>query len=375
MSTLAITGWGVLSAVGTGADEFSAAWRERRSGLRPVTDMYDAPLPVEQACAMPDFSVREHLGRKGTSFFDRSTALSVVTCGLALADSSLVKDEQSSGGVGLVLGLSNGGPLAMSEFIREMYVSDKPYLVNPLLFPFAVMNGAAGATAIWHQLKGVNATLSGGQMAFLTVLRYARNKIRNGYVHAAMAGVVEEFSPHRAWASHHTRGGSEGRAPIGEGGAFFTVEDTVAVRAAGRHVDAEVLAIESGLFGEPGGEDDPTTGLAECIVRALDSAGVCPSQVRAVAPSLAGSPRRDAVERAAIDKALGCEVNLLPVKELLGETYSAAGGLQLAALLAEHRGDPARDGRVSLVTSLGSEGMAGVAVIRGWSRAGGDQRL
>ncbi|EST28974.1 hypothetical protein M878_21545 [Streptomyces roseochromogenus subsp. oscitans DS 12.976] len=373
MSAMAVTGWGVLSAIGTGAEEFSEAWGERRSGRKDVTEMFEQKLPSETACAIPDFDVKAHLGRKGTSFFDRSTALSVVTCKLALEDAGLVrdaKDEETDGGIGLVLGLSSGGPQAMSDFIHEMYTSEKPYLVNPLLFPYAVMNGAASATAIWHNLKGVNATVSGGQMAFLTALRYARNKVRSGYVNAAVAGAVEEFSPTRAWASHQARGAGEERVDLGEGGAFFVLEDAQTVRTAGRGLDAEILAVECGLYGEPGSKDDPAVGMTECIIRALEAAGVAASDVWAVAPSLSGSPKRDRIERVAITAALGTDTpNLLPVKELVGETYSAAGGLQLAALLAEHRRNPERDGAVSLVTSLTSEGMVGVAVVRGWSRA------
>ncbi|MFB7615201.1 beta-ketoacyl synthase N-terminal-like domain-containing protein [Kitasatospora sp. NPDC056181] len=370
MSALAVTGWGVLSAIGSGAEEFSEAWGERRSGRTDVTGMFEQQLPSATACAIPGFDAKEYLGKKGTRFFDRSTALSVVACKLALDDARLARGEEADGGIGLVLGLSSGGPQAMSDFIHEMYTSEKPYLVNPLLFPYAVMNGAASATAIWHKLKGVNATVSGGQMAFLTALRYARNKVRNGYVHAAVTGVVEEFSPTRAWASHQARGTAEGRVELGEGGAFFVLEDAEAVRTAGRSLDAEILAVDGGLYGEPGSEDDPAAGLAECITRALEAAGVAAADVWAVAPSLSGSPRRDAIELAAVRTALGTGTpNLLPVKELVGETYSAAGGLQLAALLAEHRNNPARDGAVSLVTSLTSEGMAGVAVVRGWSRA------
>ncbi|OKK04474.1 hypothetical protein AMK26_14080 [Streptomyces sp. CB03234] len=67
MSTLAITGWGVLTPVGTGADEITAVWRERQPGLRAVGGMYDEALPNEKACAITDFDVRDHLGRKGNT--------------------------------------------------------------------------------------------------------------------------------------------------------------------------------------------------------------------------------------------------------------------------------------------------------------------
>ncbi|MGV9270954.1 beta-ketoacyl synthase N-terminal-like domain-containing protein [Kitasatospora sp. NPDC003701] len=363
---LAVTGWGVLSPLGVGAEEFAPAWCGRRSGLRDVRGLYEGPLPVDEACVLTDFSVREHLGRKGTSFFDRTTSLTVVTCGLALEDSSLVIEEADRAEIGIVLGSTTGGVQSLCEFITETIVNDPPYLVNPVLFPYAVMNGAASSAAIWHQLKGVNATVSDGQASFLAVLKYARNQIRNGYVEAVVAGAVEEFSPHRAWAAEHLRGGRGARVPLGEGAAAFVLEPAEAVRASGRRPDAEILAVETGLFGQ---DIDPADGLAGCIGSALRSSGIDPAEVRMVAPSIAGSERRDAIERRGLAAALpGVPFASLPVKDLLGETYSASGALQLAAVLAEHRCDAGLDGAVSLITSVTSEGLVGAAVVRGWSR-------
>ncbi|HEV2636500.1 MAG TPA: beta-ketoacyl synthase N-terminal-like domain-containing protein [Actinocrinis sp.] len=390
---LAVSGWGILSSLGIGADDFAPAWRERQSGMRDVSGMYETPLPVEQACALTNFSVREHLGRKGTSFFDRTTSLTVVTCGLALKDSDLEVDDANRGEVGIAIGSTTGGVQSLCDFITETIVNDPPYLVNPVLFPYAVMNGAASSAAIWYQLRGVNTTVSDGQLSFLAVLKYARNQIRNDYVEAMVAGAVEEFSPHRAWAAQKLRGGQEGRSPLGEGAAAFVVESAQRMRAAGRRPDAEILAIETGLYDPPlsgagsgaDGHRDPGAGLAECITKALAGAGIRPEEVRMVASSLAGSPVREDVERRAITSVLGPDaltvaapgsapIVLLPVKDLLGETYSASGALQLAAILSEHRGVPELDGAVSVLTSVTTEGLVGAAVVRGWSRADGDQR-
>ena len=370
---LAVSGWGILSSIGVGAAEFTPAWRERRSGLCDVTGMYETPLPVDEACALPDFKVRDFLGRKGTSFFDRTTSLTVVTCGLALEDSSLEVDDANRGEIGIAIGSTTGGVQSLCDFITETIINDPPYLVNPVLFPYAVMNGAASSAAIWHQLKGVNATVSDGQASFLAVLKYARNQIRNGYVEAMVAGAVEEFSPHRAWAAEHLRGGRGSRVPLGEGAAAFVLESPHALRTTGRRPDAEILAVETGLYGPPGQSPDAGEGLAECISRALQSAEIDASEVRLVAASVAGSENRDDTELRGISAALGdAKFSLLPVKDLLGETYSASGALQLAAVLAEHRTTPGLDGAASIITSVTSEGLVGAAVVRGWSRADGD---
>lgn len=373
---LGISGWGVLSGFGVGAEEFIAGWTGGASALTDVEGMFPEPLPVTEAAVLRDFTVRDHLGRKGTSFYDRTTSLTVVACGLALADSDAVVDDTTRGKVGVALGSTTGGVQSLSDFIKETVVNDPPYLVNPILFPFAVMNAAASSAAIWHQLKGVNATISDGQVSFVAALRYARNKIRHGYADAMLAGAVEEFTPQRAWASEHTRGGQAGRVPLGEGAALFVLEDAAAAGPDRRRWRGEILAAEVGLFGPPGEDPDPGEGLATVIGRALAVAGVDPAEVRTVAPSLAGSARRDEAERRGILAALGGEPERwLPVKQRLGETYSASGALQLAAILAEHGSDPALDGAVSLLTSMTSDGLVGVAVVRGWNRVDGTDRV
>ena len=77
-TTLAITGWGVVSPIGLGADEFAAGLATGRDGRTDVSEMFDEPIPRPDAYAIKDFNVKEHLGRKGTSFLDRSTALAMV---------------------------------------------------------------------------------------------------------------------------------------------------------------------------------------------------------------------------------------------------------------------------------------------------------
>ncbi|MFD8588241.1 beta-ketoacyl synthase N-terminal-like domain-containing protein [Streptomyces sp. NPDC059637] len=380
---LAITGWGTVCSLAIGAEEFSAAVAEGRSGLRDVTGMFeDEDLPAAEACAMPDFRVRDHLGRKGTSFFDRSTSLALVGCSLALDDTDLAVGDDNRERVGIVLGTTAGSIRATGEYSRETLVQDRPYLVNPMLFPNTVMNCAAGQAAIRHRLKGVNATVAGGQLAGLSALRYARNLIRRDYADALLVGSVEEFSPHTAWGTHHLYADDDGRAPVGEGSAVFVVEDAAAVHRAGRLPDAEVLAVEVGTYAPADGRPEAgdrgrpgaAEGLATCIARALERAGAAPSEVWAVASGESGVEHRDAVERRGIEAALGTTAERLRVKRSTGECHSASGSLQIAALLGRHRIDPALDGRLSVVTSCSPDGAVGAAVLRGWHRARRDHR-
>ena len=60
-------------------------------------------------------------------------------------------------------------------------------------FANSVINAAAGQTAIWHDLRGVNTTLSGGTTAGLQALGYGADLVRAGRAAAVLAGGAEEL--------------------------------------------------------------------------------------------------------------------------------------------------------------------------------------
>ncbi|WP_042373916.1 beta-ketoacyl synthase N-terminal-like domain-containing protein [Streptacidiphilus neutrinimicus] len=363
---LYITGWGVLSPLGDGADEFSDAVVEGRTALTDVSSMFEEELPGDQAYALAEFRVRDYLGRKGTSFFDRSTALALVASDRALKDTELVVTDDNRDQVGLVLGTTTGSIKSTSDYSRETLTQRRPYLVNPVLFPNTVMNCAAGQAAIWHKLKGVNATIAGGQLAGLSALRYACRTLRWEDAEALLVGAVEEFSPHTAWATHL----ATSPVPAGEGAAVFVLETAAAVADSGRRADAEVLAVELATADPERGTEAAAEVFAQCIRRALRVAGVSADELWAVAP---GSTAAGRIETAALAAVLGpAEPVRLNVAELVGECHAASGALQIAAVLAHHRSNPTLDGCPALVTSATREGTVGAAVIRGWHRDRGD---
>ncbi|MFC5926195.1 beta-ketoacyl synthase N-terminal-like domain-containing protein [Micromonospora vulcania] len=340
-----VTGWSVLSAAGDTGAELLAAVRAGAVVRTDVRDRFDEPLPAAEAPAIADFDVRRLLGRKGTSFLDRATALAMVACGRALADGELTPDDDNRHRVGVVLGTTTGSLKSTMDFSRETLVQDKPYLVNPVLFPNTVMNCASGQAAIRYGLRGVNATVAGGPLAFLYALRYALNAIRRGYADALLVGGVEEYTPNTAWAAELA-----GTGPAGEAAAVYllrrpTPGDAVAPRA-------EVLAVATGFA--PDGTAD---GLDGCVRRALVTARVRPAEVWAVAGGdLGGDSLRGVVPVAA---------QRLSVRPALGDCQAATGALALGVLLARYAEDPAVRGRPALITGQSRDGAVAAAVVRG----------
>ncbi|MFF0718315.1 beta-ketoacyl synthase N-terminal-like domain-containing protein [Micromonospora sp. NPDC003816] len=377
MSGVVITGWSAVSPAGVGR----AALAERLAAVTPgvpagvpapggpvdVTALTDEPLPTPTGHALVDFDVRSHLGRKGTSFYDRATALSVVACGDALRDAGVEVDDTNRARLGLVLGTSLGSFRSTSDYTRETLVQAKPYLVNPVLFPNTVMNCAAGQSAIRHGLRGVNATVATGPLAFLDALRYGSNAIARGYVDAMLVGAVEEFSPHRAWTTWLT--GRPGQpVPTGEAAVVFVLTRAEQPAWAGVRREAEVLALAT-AYG-PGGGPAADRALTGCVSRAVRRAGVDPAEVDCVLTGETGEDDTDEFDPACA--ALGQVPTRIRASGLFGRCDAATGGLALATFLATA---PAGDTpRLALITSRSPDGGTAAAIVRGWPGAGASDR-
>lgn len=361
-----ITGWGVISPIGIGVEAFDEGLRAGRGGLKPVEGYEAGALPFAEACVIPEFDASAFIGKKGTRFLDRTTLLTVTAVGMALQHSGLAVTDENRARVGVVIGTNVGSIKSVGDFMRDTLIHERPYQVNPMHFPNSVMNCAAGQSAIWHKLKGVNATISGGRLAGLMALRYGAMKLRLGYAEALVTGSVEEFCEQTAWAFHHAgRVDPVGGAPLGEGCAVFTLENAEAASAQGRRALAEVLACEVGVYSpDVGGRARQVQGLAACIRRALSRAGVGARDVWAVSTHQFADAELEEVESQALESALdGHEpTRRVVVGKSVGECFSAAGAFQLAALLALF-GDAPGD-RVALVTSVAHSGAVGCAVIR-----------
>jgi 3-oxoacyl-[acyl-carrier-protein] synthase II len=318
---------------------------------------------------IPEFEAHRFLGQKGTQFLDRTTALAITACGGALRHSGITVAADNQTRIGVVLGTDVGSIKSTADFFRDTLVQEKPYMVEPMHFPNAVINCAASQSAIWHHLKGVNTTISGGRLAGIQALRYAGLAISLGYSDALLAGSVEEFCEQTAWGFFHAGGGRAGRnVLLGEGCAMFTVENAKKTATAGRRSLATVLACEAGVSAPVAGAPSaaPAESLAACVRRAIDRSGVRARDVWAVTRHQFADPELEHAEGRALRLALGGDEPTHQVKigELVGECLSAAGAFQLAGLLALFATTSGPSNRVGLMTCLSRGGAVGCALIR-----------
>lgn len=349
-----MSGWAVSSPYGLGRAGFAEGLAAGRRAVGPV-DTALWPVPYEEAGLIPGFDIKALLGRKGTRSLDRVAGIAAATVGMLL-------DEYGQGlaaaaeTTGLVLGTS-GSVQSIMDFTRDALTGDKPYLVDPARFPNTVMNFPAGQSAIRHSLKGPNVTVSGGAVTALVALQYASRLLRGGHARVLIAGAAEEFSTQRARLERVADHGGSEPQPLGEGAAFYLLEDAESAREAGRPILATILGSRFRAF-----QDTARAGLAleRCVADVLADAGAAPGDVDLVAP---GAP--PGVFGKQEDSALnGLTGNRLPVRSLVGDAGAASAAFQLAGVLAEAEADPSLVDRLALVTAVDRDGTTGALLLR-----------
>ncbi|MBH5335054.1 3-oxoacyl-ACP synthase [Streptomyces pactum] len=361
-----ISAWAAVSPWGRHGADFADGLAAGRRTEQPV-DPAEWTVPQPTACLVPDFRIKEVLGRKGTRSMDRATGLAVTALRQLLTDDDGAAD--GTGGrlpgvgedAGLALGTSTGSAQSSMDLTRESLTSSRPFFVDPARVPNSVMNCATGASAIWHRLKGPNATVAGGRAAGLLALRYALRLHRAGRADTVLCGAVEEFSSARAWLDWHSRPAGRPPAVLGEGAAFWLMEPAATAAAHGRGGLAEVAGLEFGFAADP---DDAGPVLTEVLQRLLETTGTTPDQLWAVAASHAPGAEGEA-ERAALDALLGDHTPVRPAPaESIGDTCAASAAFQITAVLAlAERGD-AEPGSPALITSVDRDGVVGAALLR-----------
>ncbi|WP_017573728.1 beta-ketoacyl synthase N-terminal-like domain-containing protein [Nocardiopsis halotolerans] len=350
---------GVVSTAGIGL----APLAELVSGGTPAhTEPEDDGLgdyPLVPVRPVGGFRLADHIGRKGTRHLDRLTGFGLVACDLALQATDAPPAAKDR--TGIVIGTSTGSVQSLSELARDTLLQERPYLINPSRFPNTVMNSCAGRIAIRNGFRGMNATLAAGRLSSLTAFRHARIALSQGRADRLLVGGVEELTAPTAWA-WYLSGGLTEETPVGEGGAVFDLGrggDDAAVPGGADSTMAELLGCEVSFAAR--------RGLSESLTRdirvALARSSVTSDQIDMVVPGANGHVGTGRAEARALSAVVG-DRPAVPFVQSLGETYSASGALQLAAVLALWKVRPSARRRHALITSVGADGNTGALVVR-----------
>jgi len=336
---IAVTGLGVVSALGPDLACFRDGLRAGRSGLGPLT-LFDgdglrgrivgqAVDPGAADAAVP------------TSRGDR---FGVAAARAAVAHAGL--DGCALAGAGVVFGVGSGGAALVEQYLRSVDAHDEAGELPSLAWmraqqPASVSDLVARAFAA----GGPRQTVMTGCSSSALAIGMAADWLRLGEVDVALAGGVEGlcrltsagFSSIRAVSPRPCRPFDAERdgLNLGEGGAVLVLESWEHAVARGATIWAELAGW--GAAGDawhataprPDGE-----GAARAMRAALADAALPPTAIDHVNAHGTATAYNDAAEARAIAAVFGAhtpKVAVSSVKSMIGHTLGAAGAIEAAA--------------------------------------------
>lgn len=253
---VAVTAVAPVTPIGAGADAFAEAVKDRRSGIDEIVGFDATDFAVQVAGEIQDFDLADYLDSV-KSYVDRTSALALAACSMALRDASWEASDEHP--IGLVLG-SDRGCMDSTELFAEKITTHNPKFAQPFLFTQSYMNAPNSLVAIEFGLRGFNACVSCGRTSGASAIACAFDQVRCGRAERILAGGTEGLS---AALCASLDGKSFG--PSGEAAAVLALEpatspDAVCLLGAGQASGSgdvrrafDIAVADAGI--EPGGLD------------------------------------------------------------------------------------------------------------------------
>ena len=154
-----ITGIGILSPNGVGKDEFRAAIRAGKSGVRRVEHLDFSDCDTKIAGFIDDDKIDLiSTDKKAKSRLDRATRLSLIASEMAVADSGLDGLSDLPVRKGIMLGTGCGMVETTEKAYHRYYGLQKPHM-KPSTVPRAMYNAAACEVGISYGLRRISNTV------------------------------------------------------------------------------------------------------------------------------------------------------------------------------------------------------------------------
>ena len=343
-----ITGVGLLSPLGIGADATWEGLVSGRSGIGTITRFDTTDFPVRIAGEVKGFEPERWFEAKDLRKYDLFVQYAVAAAEMARAASGLVISAENAARVGVVIGSGIGG-LPMIVENHKTLLERGPRRISPFFIPGSIVNMPAGLVSIRLGAKGPNmatcTACSTGAHAIGDAFLY----IKNGYCDAAIAGGAEAvihplavggFASMKALSTRNDEPEKASRPwdrdrdgfVMGEGAGIVVLEELDGAIRRGATILCEVLGF--GMSGDAyhiTAPSEDADGPARVMASALADAKVSPADVDYINAHGTSTPHNDRIETRAIKRVFGehaYRVAVSSTKSSTGHLLGAAGGLE-----------------------------------------------
>jgi 3-oxoacyl-[acyl-carrier-protein] synthase II len=357
---IVITGVGALSPNGVGRENYFAATREGRSGVRTITHFDPGTLPCRIAGEV-DFDPAQWVDAKNLKHVSRVVPLAIAASDEALRDAKLDPramslDERRT--IGVMLG-SGGGAVEFSERMYELWYRGSVKQASVYSVPSGTIGTIASEISMAYDLHGFSHLISTGCTSSTDAIGYAYRNLKLGvcdYVVTGGAdatiteGVLTGFCMMRIVTNTHNDDPSRGSRPftsnrdgfvLGEGAWMFVMERESTARARGAHIYAEVAGYASTCDAYHRVRmDDSGEEPARAMMLAMKDARVDATEVGYVNYHGTSTDLNDRIETRAVKRAFGSHATKLAgsaTKSMIGHPQGACGAAGVAATLMAFR--------------------------------------
>jgi 3-oxoacyl-[acyl-carrier-protein] synthase II len=364
MRRVAITGIGLITPLGVGADATWEGLLEGRSGLGPLS--FDASsLRTQVGGEVPDLDADAFVARRTQRTMTRADVLAVAGATLAIRDAGLEVQEAEAERAALFTGgnkeISDPSDMLAATLaargtdgrvdLREFGAAARSS-VHPLFYVQGLQAASLFYISQQHGLKGANTYFAGGAESGATAIGRAFRAVRRGEADVAVAGGFDDavtwwnmskldatgmLSPSACRPYDRERDGTL----LGEGAAFLVLEDAERARVRGARVYAVLAGFGSGFDSSGLVTPDPEgRAISRSLSNALAEAELDAGDVGYVAAHGSGTRLGDVSEARALARTFGAaRPAASTVKPATGHLVAGAGALNAAvAALALSRG-------------------------------------
>lgn len=346
-----VTGLGCLTSVGNDVATTWAALRAGVGGAGPITKFDAEKFATRFACEVKDFDVSLYMERKEAKRSDLYTQYAVAASVQAMRDAGLADGGFDPDRCGVIIGSGIGG-LKTMEDQHTNYMTGGPKRISPFFVPMYIVDIAAGVVSMQFNLRGPNFATVSACATSAHAIGLSMRSIMYGDADLMLAGGSEaavtpmSIGGFASMGALSSRNDDPTRASrpfdltregfvLGEGAGVVLLEELEHARRRGAHIHGEVVGY--GATGDAHsltGQPDAHEGLQRSMKRALEDAGLAPTDVDYINAHGTSTPLNDSNECRAIRAVFGGHADTLSVsstKSATGHMLGAAGSVEFIA--------------------------------------------
>ncbi len=354
-----VTGMGVVTAIGTGLEEFWANLSAGKSGVSLIDTFDTSKHGSKIAAQIKDFDPADFMDFKAAKRMDRFAQFGVAATALALKDSGLKIDSTNENDTGVFIGSGIGGLLTL-EAQHQVLMERGADRVSPFLIPMIICNMAAAQASIFSGAKGPVSTVTTACAAGSNSIGDAYEVIKRGAAKVMISGGAEAaitplgmagFSNMNAMSTRNDAPQKASRPfdrdrdgfVMGEGAGVIILEELEYAISRGAKIYAEIFGY--GMTGEAfhmTALEESGVNVVRCIKNCLDEGGVSVDEIDYLNAHGTSTPLNDIVESAAVATCFGDHIRKLNVsstKSMHGHCLGAAGAIEAAATIMAIKND------------------------------------